>query len=1105
MISPSPLAFGSQAPNIASAPLPFSITNTGNADLQITSITFGGTNAAEFSFPANFTPPTAAAPLVVAANSAANLSVIFTPSGLGPRSATLSFADNATTSPQTLPLSGTGNGPTGTLSTHSILFPNQGKNTTSSPITVTITNTGTAPLNITGFTFTGTNASDFATTAVPGTVQVNGSMNIPITFTPSDLGARSANLQIADNAADTPQVVTLSGTGVNAPIFRVTPSPLLFPDPQQGGVPSSPLLLTVSNPGTADLVLNGITISGANPGDFSFSIAGGGSFPQTVSPNGSLGVNVVFTPSGGDLRSANLQFSDNAIGSPHSVSVSGTGIASLPTCVLSPTSLQFQAQPVNTTSLPLTVTCTNTGQSDLEVTSVSFSGSAASEFAVTPNANFLVRRNGGIATLSVTFTPTAQTNRTATMLIVSNAANSPQGVPVSGSGRGQGQISLSGLSLGKNLQTLATGSLDVAPSSPLTVTITSSDPTKVLLVSSATDPNGTTQGAAQITGTVPAGQGKFGFGFPGFWVQGLASSGSAQITISAPGYQPASATATLTPSGFILNSPSGAGASFNAVVGVNSNLSVSPVQLDGAGNIVSTSQVLRGGISASVDVTAGPPSVGVIGNSPAVLQGGSASSSTVLFQPLSVGSSTISISQPSGYSTPAVDTQLTATVKSPVLALNSASLGYNQQAPGAGQLTPPSSPVTVTVTSSDPSKVLLSLSPTAVGSGSVMLSVPANTSALPQFYLQGLASSGQVTLTATAPGYTNGTSSVGLTPSAFILNGPNGTANFTTTTFSGATNLSLSLWQLDTASRPFSGGQLRPGRSESISVTSSTPSTGAIVGSPAAFNGGDVSNNNLAFDPATNCITPCTTTLNVVQPAGYGTPASGGQIGVTVTAPAITLRINEPTIGNNLEVQATGSLDGPSPTDLQVTITSDNPSVWLSTSPFTPGAQTLNLTVPAGSGVNAIGFPAYYIQALASSGTAHLTISAPGYLTTTSSVTLAPSALVLSGPNGVGANFGTLLTNGSVGLQVIAVVLDSTGSPSQILQQVRGGLSPSVTVTSDSPAAVVSGSPLTIAAGTSSGSVTLQLQAKGTANISATTPPGFTTPAFGTHLTAQIN
>ena len=1104
VISPNPLAFGSQFQKTASAPLPFTITNTGNADLQITSMTFGGANAAEFSFPTNFTPPTPAAPLVVAANSTANLSVIFTPSDLGPRSANLSFADNATTSPQTLNLSGTGAGPTATLSTTSITFPNQGKNTASAPITVTITNTGTAPLNISGFTFTGANPSDFSTTAVAGTVPVNGSINVPITFTPSDLGSRSATLQIADNAAGSPQLVTLSGSGVTAPIFKVTPTGLTFPD-QQGGQPSAPLLLTVSNPGTADLVLNGITNSGVNPGDFSFSIAGGGSFPKTVSPGATLGVNVVFTPTDGGMRSATLLFSDNAVGSPHSVSVSGNGIATPPTCTLNPTSLSFQPQPVNTTSLPLTVTCTNTGQSDLEVTSVSFSGSAATEFQVTPNANFVVKKNGGVQTLSVTFTPTAQTTRTATMIIVSNAPNSPQGVLVSGSGRGQGQISLSGLSLGRNLQTLATGSLDVAPSSPLTVTITSSDPTKVLLVSSATDPSGTTQGAAQITGTVPAGQGKFGFGFPGFWVQGLASSGSAQITISAPGYLPATATATLTPSGFILNGPSGAGASFNAVVGVNSNLSVSPVQLDGAGNIVSTSQVLRGGISASVDVAAGPPSVGVIGNSPAVLPAGSASSSTVLFQPLSVGSSTISISQPSGFSTPAVDTQLTATVKSPVLALNSASLGYNQQAPGAGQMTPSSSPLTVTVTSSDPSKVLLSLSPTAVGSNSVMLSVSANTSALPQFYLQGLASSGQVTLTATAQGYTSGTSNVALTPSAFILNGPNGTANFTTTTFSGATNLSLSIWQLDTASRPFSGGQLRPGRSESITVTSSTPSTGAIVGSPAAFNGGDVSNNNLAFDPATNCITPCTTTLNVVQPAGYGAPASGGQIGVTVTAPAITLRINEPTIGNNLEVQAAGALDGPSPTDLQVTITSDNPSVWLSASPITPGAQTLNLTVPAGSGVNAIGFPAYYIQALASSGTTHLTISAPGYLTTTSSVTLAPSALVLSGPNGVGANFGTLLTNGSVGLQVIAVVLDSTGSPSQILQQVRGGLSPSVTVTSDSPAAVVSGSPLTIAAGTSSGSVTLQLQAKGTANISATTPPGFTTPAFGTHLTAQIN
>jgi trimeric autotransporter adhesin len=81
---------------------------------------------------------------------------------------------------------------------------------------ITITNNGIdINLAVSSITVSGTNASDFkesnnCTTVAPG----GGTCTVTITFTPSASGARSATLMVNDNAANSPQTVALSGTGV---------------------------------------------------------------------------------------------------------------------------------------------------------------------------------------------------------------------------------------------------------------------------------------------------------------------------------------------------------------------------------------------------------------------------------------------------------------------------------------------------------------------------------------------------------------------------------------------------------------------------------------------------------------------------------------------------------------------------------------------------------------------------------------------------------------------------------------------------------------------------------------------------------------------------
>jgi hypothetical protein len=213
------------------------------------------------------------------------------------------------------------------------------------------------------------------------------------------------------------------------------------------------------------------------------------------------------------------------------------------------------------------------------------------------------------------------------------------------------------------------------------------------------------------------------------------------------------------------------------------------------------------------------------------------------------------------------------------------------------------------------------------------------------------------------------------------------------------------------------------------------------------------------------------------------------------------------TIGKNLQVAASGALDVPAPSDLQVTISSNNPNVLLSLSPTTVGSSSITTTIPTGSGFNSIGFPNYYVQALANSGTATLTVSVPGFASSTFVVTQAPSGLVLSGPNGVGADFGILMSNGNTTLNVIPSVLDpGTLSPTLLNQMVRGGTSVSVDVTSSATdVASLQNSSVTITGGNNVGSIIMVPTGPGISTISISVPSGFSTPTTGRQLKVSVN
>jgi hypothetical protein len=116
------------------------------------------------------------------------------------------------------------------------------------------------------------------------------------------------------------------GVGVAAPGVGLTPSPLPFGNQVQSTT-SAGHSVTLTNTGTADLTIAGITITGTNAGDFAQSntLPVGSGF---LAPFTSGTITVTFTPGATGARSASISISDNAGGGTHTVALSGTGIAS---------------------------------------------------------------------------------------------------------------------------------------------------------------------------------------------------------------------------------------------------------------------------------------------------------------------------------------------------------------------------------------------------------------------------------------------------------------------------------------------------------------------------------------------------------------------------------------------------------------------------------------------------------------------------------------------------------------------------------------------------------------------------------------------------------
>ncbi|HEX4486251.1 MAG TPA: choice-of-anchor D domain-containing protein, partial [Terriglobales bacterium] len=191
-------------------------------------------------------------------------------------------------------------------------------------------------------------------------------------------------------------------------------------------------IVILSNNGTSTIKFSKISLGslmGATSKDLTLNNGCGSS----LSPGKTCKLTLDLYPSKTGAVSAVISLTDNAPGSPQSIPVSATVIA--PKATVSPSSLSFGNQTNHTTSAAKPVTLTNSGTGALTISSVSFSGSNASDFAVSGNTCGSSLAQGASCTISVTFTPSSKNSRSATLKITDNAQSPTQSVPLSGTGK----------------------------------------------------------------------------------------------------------------------------------------------------------------------------------------------------------------------------------------------------------------------------------------------------------------------------------------------------------------------------------------------------------------------------------------------------------------------------------------------------------------------------------------------------------------------------------------------------------------------------------------------------------------------------------------------
>ncbi len=433
------LNFGSVADG-SSASQTITFTNTGNAALQITSVSTSG---------AGFSASGISSPVTLNPSQTATLSVAFRPTTAGNATGTVAVA-NSSGSPVTIALAGTGTQSGLSISPATFDFGTVVQGQTKSQI-FTLTNTGSAALTVTQIAVAGAGFSASGLTT-PTTIGVGKTATFSLLFAPSTAGSLHGSVTISGNAPTSPNVATVSGTGLAASVtISPSPSSLSFGNVSAGATSSKSV--TITNSGNSNVTLSLVTVSAKDVS------ASGITTPMTLTPGQNASLSLSFKPMANESVTGNVTVATTQ-GTNAVIPVTGSGVQ--PALALTPSSVSFGNVAVGTPNSQ-TIQISNSGNAVLTISQLSVTGSG---FTTSSVALPLSVNPGSASTFNVQFAPKSAGSAAGSVSVVSNAPTSPTTLALSGTG-----VSAT-TTISESTNSLSFGNVNTGSSAQQSVTLT---------------------------------------------------------------------------------------------------------------------------------------------------------------------------------------------------------------------------------------------------------------------------------------------------------------------------------------------------------------------------------------------------------------------------------------------------------------------------------------------------------------------------------------------------------------------------------------------------------------------------------------------------------
>jgi len=285
--------------------------------------------------------------------------------------------------------------------------------------TVTLTNTGTEALSVSGIAVAGTGFTASGP-HLPISLASGQSTSISAVFKPTTGNADKGTITITSNAAGSPSLVALSGTGTTgatAAALTVTPTTIAFGSVAVGSEQSQ--TIHVENTGGESASISKLTVSGTG-----VSVSGI-TAPMTLAAGQTANLTVSYKPVATGTLAGSVSIASNATDPSVVVGINATATSS--TLAATPSSVSFGNVAVGSDTTQ-TIRLQNIGTSQVTISAITPSVSSIAISGVTLPIKLAA---GTSATLTAAYKPTAAGSVAGKITVTSNAVGSPTIVDLS--------------------------------------------------------------------------------------------------------------------------------------------------------------------------------------------------------------------------------------------------------------------------------------------------------------------------------------------------------------------------------------------------------------------------------------------------------------------------------------------------------------------------------------------------------------------------------------------------------------------------------------------------------------------------------------------------